>query len=582
MTKELYKSKHDYYKTSPLRGDRGGLFNQMRQIISYISIAILIFSTTSCDDLIKPPVQPEDNYNIISIKSLKEKLDTDVADSVYLDADEYIAGVVTANDATGNFYKQIYLQDGSTGMVIKINSTSISTLYSPGDSLVIRCQELYLSSYGSVTQLGTYYEDDDGLIKFGGIQVFDIPKHIFQKGFKGEPAPRIVTIRELSEELEGVLIKLENVQFRSDYLGQSWADGNGSGNRLLTDCDTSVIVRTSNFASFADETLPEMNGSLVGILSLYYTTYSHDLQIYIRNLDDVSFENSRCNDGYVTPVGDGSKEDPYNISKAIGVNSGEAWVKGYIVGTVDGISWQDDINFEGDFTSATNIVIADSPDETRPEYCMPVQLLSGEIRDILNLKSHPDNHKKEVMVYGGLMNYYGVPGVKGTSGYWMDGTGINPAFFMESFSSDIGSFTDHNVQGSTEWYWGSYDNGCMVINGYNKGINENWLVSPTIDMSTVDNAILTFRHAWNFITAESDITLWISTDYDGTSSPTANGTWTQLTIPYIPSGSWTFYGSGDIDLSEYIGSSSLYVAFKYLCPADKASAWEIGEVKIRE
>jgi len=43
---------------------------------------------------------------------------------------------------------------------------------------------------------------------------------------------------------------------------------------------------------------------------------------------------------------------------------------------------------------------------------MPVQLPAGEIRDILNLNNNPDNHKKEVMVYGVLTDYYGVPGVK--------------------------------------------------------------------------------------------------------------------------------------------------------------------------
>jgi hypothetical protein len=554
----------------------------MKQLIIYISLTLLVFSTTSCDDTIKPPVKPEESYNIISIKSLKAKLDPAVADSVYLDTDEYIAGVVTANDASGNFYKQIYFQDGTAGLTVKINSTKISSLYSPGDSLVIRLKELYLSSYAGVTQLGTYYEDDLGLIRFGGIQAFDILNFIFQKGFKGVPEPKVVTIKNLSDDMEGMLVKFENVQFRSDQLGQPWADGRYSGNRLLTDCDTTIIVRSSSFASFADDIIPELNGSLTGIFSFYYTNYSHDRQIYIRNLDDISFENNRCDDGFVTPKGDGTKDDPYNIVKAQGVNSCEGWVKGYIVGTVDGISWQDDINFEGDFQSATNIVMADSPDETRPEYCMPVQLPSGEIRDILNLNSNADNHKKEVMIYGELMNYYGVPGIKNTTGYWMDGTGINPAFFYEGFSADIGSFTAFNVAGDAEWYWGSYNNGCMISNAYNKGANENWIVSPAIDMSSVGNALLTFTHAWNYTTIESDITVWISTDYDGNSSPADNGTWIQLTIPYIPSGSWTFYSSGDIDLTGYIGNSSVYIGFKYMCSATKASAWEIGEVKIRE
>ena len=122
----------------------------------------------------------------------------------------------------------------------------------------------------------------------------------------------------------------------------------------------------------------------------------------------------------------------------------------------------------------------------------------------------------------------------------------------------------------------------MISNTYKKGANENRIVSPNIDMSSVDNAILTFRHAWNYSSVESDITLWISTDYDGSSSPAYNVTWTQLTIPYIPSGSWTFYSSGDIDLSGYIGNRSVHLGFIYICSATKASAWEIGEVKIRE
>jgi hypothetical protein len=554
----------------------------MKRIISYISILALLFSTSSCDDTIKPPVKPEEQYNIITIKSLKEKLDPAAADSVYLDADEFIAGVVTANDASGNFYKQINIQDGTAGLTVKINSTGLSSLYSPGDSVVISLNGLYLSSYAGVIQLGSYYEDDLGLIRFGGIPVYDIPKYIFLMGFKGEPAPKVVTIRTLTDDMEGMLIKLENVQFRSDQLGMTWADGSYSGNRLLTDCDTTIIVRTSSYASFAKDVIPDKNGALVGIFSYYYTNFTHDRQIYIRNLDDVSFTNDRCDDGYVTPEGDGSKDDPYNVVKAQAVNSGEGWVKGYIIGTVDGISWYDDSNLIGDFQSSTNIIIADSPDETRLEYCMPVQLPAGEIRDALNLVDNTGNHKKEVMVYGVLTNYYGVPGVKGTSGYRLDGTGINPAFFYEGFNSDIGSFTAFNVTGSAEWYWGSFDNGCMISNGYKKGANENWLVSPAIDMTSVDNAILTFRHAWNYITVESDITLWISTDYDGTSAPDSNGTWTQLTIPNIPSGSWTFISSGDIDLSTYTGNSNVHIAFKYLCSDTKASAWEIGEVKIRE
>ena len=81
------------------------------------------------------------------------------------------------------------------------------------------------------------------------------------------------------------------------------------------------------------------------------------------------------------------------------------------------------------------------------------------------------------------------------------------------------------------------------------------------------------------------LVLHISTDYDGTSNPTQQGTWTDITalatwdVDNTTWGSWT--PSGDVDLSSYI-SSTTYIAYEYLGSANSGSTWEIDNIKIIE
>ncbi|MFG6494480.1 DUF6359 domain-containing protein [Fictibacillus sp. UD] len=102
-------------------------------------------------------------------------------------------------------------------------------------------------------------------------------------------------------------------------------------------------------------------------------------------------------------------------------------VEGYIVGTVKGgsgtsISYQ----FTGPFTQETNLVIADSPNETDKAKIMPVQLPTA-LRTALNLKSNPDNLGKKVQITGDLLEYFSVPGHKNAKYFtFVDGTPTEP------------------------------------------------------------------------------------------------------------------------------------------------------------
>jgi hypothetical protein len=152
----------------------------------------------------------------------------------------------------------------------------------------------------------------------------------------------------------------------------------------------------------------------------------------------------------------------------------------------------------------------------------------------------------------------------------------------EGFNTDLGVFTDYSVTGAAQvWEWDIYDSGCAKMSGYDGGAqtNEDWLISPSIDLSSSTEALLVFTHAVGYLTDWSEATVQISSDYDGISNPSTNGTWTEIT-DYPKPTSWTFVSSGSIYLSDFIGSSSVYIAFKYNSTTSGAMTWELGSVNV--
>lgn len=124
--------------------------------------------------------------------------------------------------------------------------------------------------------------------------------------------------------------------------------------------------------------------------------------------------------------GDGTQEKPYSVSQAIALgNPGSTgWVKGFIVGWVDGASIKDGSHFEVPATSASNVLIADNAGETDYTKCMAVQLVFGDnVRPYVNLKDNPGNLGKELSVEGQLVAYFNQPGVKAPTAYTLAGEG---------------------------------------------------------------------------------------------------------------------------------------------------------------
>lgn len=165
--------------------------------------------------------------------------------------------------------------------------------------------------------------------------------------------------------------------------------------------------------------------------------------------------------------GDGTKESPYSAAQVMAGKTGTAWVKGYIVGSSNGKS-ASDFTVGADNASASNIFIANTPDETDYSKCVPVQLPSGPVRTALNLQSNPGNVGKIVSVDGSLEKYFGQPGVKTVTDYVLEGGVTPPTPSIEGSGTEadpytVGSVLSINPQSTTETtYKGVWVKGYIV------------------------------------------------------------------------------------------------------------------------
>lgn len=119
--------------------------------------------------------------------------------------------------------------------------------------------------------------------------------------------------------------------------------------------------------------------------------------------------------------GEGTFEAPYtpaDVQYFNGKAEGKVWVKGQILGSINGSAIYPASDTEK--TVASNIAIG------TPDLYVPVQLVSkSDVRAALNLIDHPELQDATVWVYGSLENYFSMPGVKNTSDFSLEGqTGI--------------------------------------------------------------------------------------------------------------------------------------------------------------
>ena len=241
--------------------------------LTFLFAAILVLGACKKEPE-TPPVNTLDESKIITIDSLRNWQKSVSPGSVMITDSLQTFGVISMDESEGNIYKNLYVQDKGVGINVRLQ---VASDYKVGDSVRISLYGTELSEYSGVIQLNNVHPDSMIIRQSSGNAV----------------APEITTIPEITLEDEGKLVKLENVQFTNPELSKTYADAmnQSSQNRLLEDCNgNTIIVRTSGFADFADETVAQGNGSLIAIVSRFST----DIQLYIRDFDEIEMEGGRC------------------------------------------------------------------------------------------------------------------------------------------------------------------------------------------------------------------------------------------------------------------------------------------------
>jgi len=158
----------------------------------------------------------------------------------------------------------------------------------------------------------------------------------------------------------------------------------------------------------------------------------------------------------------------------------------------------------------------------------------------------------------------------------------DPLFADDFSSNNLDNWTVVNVTGEQEWEITPYGNPApsAKVSGYSGGnnVNEDWLITSSIDLSSLSTAILNFQSVVRYNGPSLEV--FASSDYNG-GDPSSDGNWTELSVILdTDSSSWSSWtDSGNVDLSSYTGGN-VYIAFKYTSTSSGSATYEIDNVLV--
>lgn len=268
-------------------------------------LGTILFSCVDTEYKTPTEVNPEPiapGTATISIADLKAMHNGRDNDTTSIPNNTTIVGQVVSSDRDGNIYKEIYLQDSTAGILIRIDAAPLYTQFQMGQQVAVVCDNLVLGSYASMVQLGipSLY---NGSPAAGRIPA-PIVGQYFTTGKVDSVVIAEVTIKEIQEKLNdyvGKRVKISSVEVSASHKGKIYG-----GNRFFNDGSTTkdIILRTSGYADFAGDTLPSGIGTMYGVVS----RFRDDAQIYI-NTPETDMVGFTEDDGGTDP-GDGDGNTP--------------------------------------------------------------------------------------------------------------------------------------------------------------------------------------------------------------------------------------------------------------------------------
>ncbi|WP_405412218.1 DUF5689 domain-containing protein [Maribacter sp. Asnod1-A12] len=270
--------------------------NVKRKIyFTVITTAIMLFSCVKSKEFDIPNIACSDSpFDFISISDLKSLYS---GETFQIQEDLVVQGYVISSDKEGNFFNIIHFQDKENnplqGLQIELELRDSHLFFDVGQQIFIKLKGLYLGESNGVYKIGGVFSS------FGNLSVGRLPKNIVfdhvlvscESNVGVEPIS--VSISELDEKMVNTLVKINDVEFQQDELGETFAISEEETLRTLVDCnDNEMFLINSGYSNFQSDILPEFMGTATGIL----TIESNEFGLMIRSTDDLNFDQKRCED----------------------------------------------------------------------------------------------------------------------------------------------------------------------------------------------------------------------------------------------------------------------------------------------
>lgn len=304
--------------------------------LRYIIMVMVATLMASCmgSDYAAPGLDPDNapwgnneitETNVVSIADLKARYASTIASNGYvkIEEDMQIKGVVTGNDYAGNIYQQIPVQDETGALVVGVSASALHGFLPEGQEILIDLKDLYIGGYGEQCQIGSVYTSPNT----GKTGIGRMDRYTWQKHFRliGEADvakadalaedfdPSKMTDASYMEANAGKLMTIRRVSFLNADGKSVFAPDDGSvaltsncANRALREYSSkNIVVRTSTYADFAQEIIPEGTKDIKGIFTRYYDTW----QILLRSTDDITDSQTAALEGLFDSQGDFVIED---------------------------------------------------------------------------------------------------------------------------------------------------------------------------------------------------------------------------------------------------------------------------------
>ena len=263
----------------------------MRKLYNII-FSLLLLGCVQDEDFSVPPLECNDP-NLTQTITAEDLYKSSNATPKLYENDDVITAYVVSSDEGGNIYKNISFVDGDGhGFNMAVDKYDTYTFYEPGRKVYISLKNLYSQIDFGGLEIGELYNNT---------QIGRIPELLIEDYIQRscdvvdeETLVKKISLADISDEYLFSLIELDNVQFKDNEVGENYYSSSnelgGATNRyLVDDKGYELIVRTSSFADFANNPLPEGSGKIRGVLS----RFNNDYQLFVRTAADVDMTGER-------------------------------------------------------------------------------------------------------------------------------------------------------------------------------------------------------------------------------------------------------------------------------------------------